>query len=60
MLIRASLGDAHGKGIQRPVVEPRYAALAVNVAGAVAQFLVETFVEREADNSKEEKSGGLS
>ena len=57
---RSKLGDAHGKGIQRPVVEPRYAALAVNVAGAVAQFLVETFVEREADKSKEEKPGGSS
>jgi len=44
--LRNRLGDAHGKG-RRPVrVSPRHAHLAVNLAGAVALFLVETHVLR--------------
>lgn len=40
--LRNRLGDAHGKG-RRPVrVSPRHAHFAVNLAGAVALFLIET------------------
>ena len=48
--LRNSLGDAHGQG-KRPVKPaPRYAELAVNLAGAVALFLVTTFEERTGEN----------
>ncbi len=41
--LRNKLSDAHGRGGVAPVAaEARHAALAVNVAGAVAAFLVET------------------
>jgi hypothetical protein len=41
--LRNRLGDAHGKG-QRPVKPaPRHAELAVNLAGAMALFLVSTW-----------------
>ncbi len=44
--LRNTLGDAHGQG-RRPVKPaPRHAELAVNLAGAVALFLVTTFEER--------------
>ena len=40
--LRNKLGDAHGQG-RRPVrVSPRHAHFAVNIAGAVALFLIET------------------
>lgn len=40
--LRNKVGDAHGQG-KRPVrVQPRHAHLAVNLAGAMAAFLVET------------------
>lgn len=40
--LRNKIGDAHGKG-GRPIrPSPRHAALAVNLAGAMATFLVET------------------
>jgi CHC2 zinc finger/Abortive infection C-terminus len=43
--LRNKIGDAHGKS--RPVkVAPRHAALAVNLAGAVSTFLIETHIER--------------
>lgn len=46
--LRNKLGDAHGKG-PRPVrVSPRHAHFAVNLAGSVALFLVETRAAREA------------
>ena len=45
--LRNKIGDAHGTG-RRPVrPSARHAALAVNLAGAMATFLVETFVARE-------------
>jgi hypothetical protein len=41
--LRNKVGDAHGRG-GRPVhAAPRHAALAVNLAGSVATFLVETW-----------------
>lgn len=44
------LSDAHGKGAKLPVKpSPRHASLAVNTAGAVATFLVDTHLERRAD-----------
>ena len=46
--VRNRLSDAHGKG-QAPVKpSPRHAELAVNVAGSLASFLVQTFHERKA------------
>ena len=49
--LRNRLSDAHGQGVsretRRPVrPSPRHASLAVNTAGAMATFLVETFQER--------------
>jgi hypothetical protein len=47
--LRNKIGDAHGQG-KRPIrPSARHAQLAVNIAGAVATFLVETWTER---NSK--------
>ncbi|MGV2102912.1 abortive infection family protein [Rhizobium sp. 21-4511-3d] len=41
--LRNRLSDAHGRGGKLPVrPSPRHASLAVNIAGAVATFLVET------------------
>ena len=48
--LRNSLGDAHGQG-KRPVKPaPRHAELAVNLAGAVAVFLVTTEEEQKGRN----------
>jgi hypothetical protein len=45
--IRNRMGDAHGRGVGAVRVEPRYARLAVDLAGAMATFLVETWdIER--------------
>lgn len=42
--LRNRLSDSHGRGGRLPVrPSPRHASLAVNTAGAVATFLVETF-----------------
>ncbi len=41
--VRNSLGDAHGQGIHPVKPAPRHAHLAVNLAGAMAKFLLETF-----------------
>lgn len=44
--VRNRIGDAHGQG-RRPVKpKPRHAALAVDLAGAMANFIVTTFNER--------------
>ena len=44
--VRNKIGDAHGQG-RRPVKpKPRHAALAVDLAGAMANFIVTTFNER--------------
>jgi len=46
--LRNRLSDSHGRGGKLPVrPSPRHASLAVNTAGAVATFLVETFLERQ-------------
>ena len=45
--LRNRLSDSHGKGGPLPVrPSPRHASLAVNAAGAVATFLVETHLEK--------------
>jgi hypothetical protein len=45
--LRNRLSDSHGRGGRLPVKpSPRHASLAVNTAGAVATFLVETYVEK--------------
>jgi len=44
--LRNKSGDAHGKGIADGTTQLRHAELAVNLAGAVASFLIETFEER--------------
>lgn len=41
--LRNKLGDAHGKGKKAVKPEPRHAAFAVNLAGSVAEFLIETW-----------------
>jgi Abortive infection C-terminus len=40
--VRSKIGDAHGHGRRTWKVEPRHAELAVNLAGAMATFLVLT------------------
>lgn len=40
--LRNRVGDAHGTGRKAVKVKPRHAALAVNVAGSMALFLIET------------------
>jgi len=44
--LRSRLGDAHGKGRRGVKPAPRHAHLAVNLAGAMATYLVETFRAR--------------
>ena len=47
--LRNRLSDSHGRGGKLPVrPSARHASLAVNTAGAIATFLVETFQERQA------------
>ena len=41
--LRNKIGDAHGRGGKPVKVKPRHAALAVNLAGSMATFLVETW-----------------
>lgn len=46
--LRNRLSDSHGRGGRLPVKpSPRHASLAVNTAGAIATFLVETFLEQQ-------------
>ena len=44
--LRNKHGDAHGKGKSQIRPQPRHAALAVNLAGTVATFLVSTLEEK--------------
>jgi hypothetical protein len=41
--LRNKVGDAHGKGKRQVRVLPRHAHLAVNLAGAMALYLIETW-----------------
>lgn len=52
--LRNRLSDSHGRGGRRPVKpSPRHASLAVNAAGAIAAFLVETYREKAALSKNE-------
>lgn len=49
--LRNRLSDSHGRGRKLPVrPSPRHASLAVNTAGAVATFLVETLQDRQGSS----------
>lgn len=50
--IRNKLSDAHGKGKKGYRASPRHAALAVNLAGTVVQFLIATHKEIKVKGSK--------
>jgi hypothetical protein len=52
--LRNKIGDAHGKGGRPVKPSARHAALAVNLAGAMATFLVETHAERQYRQSQEQ------
>ncbi len=43
---RSRSGDAHGKGKHVGKPKPRHAALAVNLAGSVSSFLIETYAAK--------------
>jgi hypothetical protein len=45
--LRNRVSDAHGQGRQAIKPAPRHAELAVNLAGAMAMFLVSTWLERQ-------------
>jgi Abortive infection C-terminus len=47
--LRNKVGDAHGTGRKPIKVKPRHAALAVNMAGSMALFLIETSNARSGD-----------
>ena len=49
--IRNQIGDAHGQGRNPVKPRPRHAELAVNVSGAMASFLVQTWNEREEQHA---------
>lgn len=44
--IRSKIGDAHGRGKGKARASDRHAKLAVNLAGSMASFIVETYVEK--------------
>jgi|GEM_PF-774842 len=46
--MRNKLSDAHGKGSKAVKPSARHAGLAVNLSGAMCQFLLQTFEERNA------------
>jgi hypothetical protein len=49
--LRSKIGDAHGQG-RRPVrPRPRHAELVVNLAGAMASFLIATWNERREESA---------
>ncbi len=48
--LRNRLSDAHGRGGKPVRPSARHASLAVNLAGGVATFLVETYLERGKNN----------
>jgi hypothetical protein len=49
--LRNKLSDSHGRGGKAIKPSARHASLAVNMAGALATFLVETHIERKIDRS---------
>jgi hypothetical protein len=49
--LRNRLSDSHGRGGKPVKPSPRHASLAVNIAGAMATFLVETYLERHTEKT---------
>lgn len=49
--LRNRIGDAHGQGRNPVIPLPRHAALAVNLAGSMATFLVETWKARTSEGN---------
>jgi len=49
--LRNKIGDAHGKGGKPVRAAPRHAQLAVNLAGAMATFIVETWIAQKNKDS---------
>jgi Abortive infection C-terminus len=52
--LRNRQSDAHGQGRTSYRSTPRHAALVVNLAGAIALFLMQTFEERQASDSTDD------
>jgi hypothetical protein len=52
--LRNKLGDAHSTGPKRARPQPRHAELAVNLAGAMATFLVATWEARQTEKGGRE------
>ena len=50
--LRSKVGDAHAKGKTGARAAPRHAAFAVNIAGAAACFILETYEARREAASK--------
>jgi len=50
--LRKRIGDAHGQGRNPVRAAPRHAALAVNLAGSMATFVVETWSARQAERDQ--------
>jgi hypothetical protein len=50
--LQNKLSDSHGRGGKPVKPSPRHASLAVNMADALATFLVETHIERKSKTSR--------
>ncbi|MFK5997098.1 MAG: abortive infection family protein [Rhodobacterales bacterium] len=48
--LRNKIGDAHAQGRKPVKPAPRHAALAVNLAGSMSLFLIETWLEQNGDD----------
>lgn len=55
--LRNKLGDAHSIGPRRVRPAPRHAELAVNLAGTMSTFLIETWKARQAENKASGEDG---
>ncbi len=53
--LRNAVGDAHGRGMTRTVIEPRVARLAVNAASTLTAFYIETW-EAQAKHGEDDAS----
>ncbi len=49
--LRNKIGDAHAQGRKPVKPAPRHAALAVNLAGSMAMFLIETWLDQNEENT---------
>lgn len=48
--LRNKLGDAHGQGVKKIKPKTRHAELAVNLAGSMSLFLIDTYKEKSASS----------